>query len=464
MAERGEPLSDRELDVLRRLAAGESNKAIADGLSISPYTVKTHLRNIYAKLDVSTRTEATTVALQQGVLRMPEEEDGDWETDARRLENSGEDGLPIAMPPRPEPAEEPTTTAEAPTAVSHRWRLLSVGLLLLFALVVGAFLFIQWRNGELQATETELYPEQSLGESKWLSTRPLPDARAGRAATAVGLEIYLLGGESPDGVSDDVQVFDTRERTWRRGASKPTAVSHVTAAELFGEIYVPGGLLADGQPTAIVEAFSPSQNAWRRVAPLPRPLSGALAMADGGYLYVFGGRDAGGQPTDTAYVYDPAADSWRPVAPLPRPRYDTAGGALTGLLYVVGGRSDGAAALDECAVYSPAADEWADCPPMLLPRAAAGATVLLNKLYVIGGTQPGATDHGEVFDPNAQTWTVLNNPPGVTGWDAPGVAHVETRIYAIGGRVGESFTDGTLVYSPLTFQTFIPAAPSGGDE
>ena len=68
MAERGESLSDRELDVLQRLSAGESNKAIADGLSISPYTVKTHLRNIFIKLDVSTRTEAVTVTLQQGLL------------------------------------------------------------------------------------------------------------------------------------------------------------------------------------------------------------------------------------------------------------------------------------------------------------------------------------------------------------------------------------------------------------
>jgi DNA-binding CsgD family transcriptional regulator len=66
MAERGEPLSDREL--MLQLLRPANRIKIADGLSISPYTVKTHLRNIFIKLDVSTRTEATTVAIQQGVL------------------------------------------------------------------------------------------------------------------------------------------------------------------------------------------------------------------------------------------------------------------------------------------------------------------------------------------------------------------------------------------------------------
>ena len=77
MAERGEPLSERELDVLRRLAVGESNKAIADGLSISPLTVKTHLRNIYTKLDVSTRTEALNAALQQRLISVYVEKEAD---------------------------------------------------------------------------------------------------------------------------------------------------------------------------------------------------------------------------------------------------------------------------------------------------------------------------------------------------------------------------------------------------
>lgn len=462
MAERGEPLSDRELDVLQRLAAGQSNKAIADELSISPYTVKTHLRNIYAKLSVSTRTEAMTVALQQGVLRMPEEDNGQRLPEILRPD-SATDLSSLAEPTAEQPGDDlESASPAAATGVSHRWRVLSVGLLALFALAAAIFLFIQWQSGELLATSTEPFTEVSLGETKWLSSRPMPEVRAAGAAAAVGLEVYLIGGETLDGISDEVRVFDTRERTWRRAATKPTAVTAMTAADLFGEIYVPGGLMDDGQPTAIVEAYSPSQNAWRRVAPLPQPVAGALTLADGGYLYVIGGQNEDG-PVATAYVFDPGADSWRPIAPLPEPRVDAAGGALIGRLYVVGG-SNGGEVLDSCVVYDPAADEWNDCPSMLRRRTGAGATVLLNKLYVIGGTGDPAADHGEVYDPNSGTWNVLNNPPGVVSWESPGVTHVETRIYALGGRVGDALRDDTLVYSPLVYQTFIPAAPSDAEE
>ena len=45
-------------------------------------------------------------------------------------------------------------------------------------------------------------------------------------------------------------------------------------------------------------------------------------------------------------------------------------------------------------------------------------------------------------------------------WGAPGVTHVETRIYAVGGRQDGTLSDATLVYSPFTYQTYIPAAPS----
>ena len=59
---RCEPLTDRELEVLRLLADGKSNKEIGSKLFISEFTVKGHLSNIFAKLKVLRRTEAIAAA------------------------------------------------------------------------------------------------------------------------------------------------------------------------------------------------------------------------------------------------------------------------------------------------------------------------------------------------------------------------------------------------------------------
>lgn len=64
-----EKLSSRELEVLRQVADGLSNKEIAVELAVSPATVKTHLIHVFRKLDVNDRTAAVTVALDRGILR-----------------------------------------------------------------------------------------------------------------------------------------------------------------------------------------------------------------------------------------------------------------------------------------------------------------------------------------------------------------------------------------------------------
>jgi LuxR family maltose regulon positive regulatory protein len=63
-----EPLSDRELEVLQLLAAGQSNQEIAQTLFIAPGTVKQHLKAIFGKLQVHNRTEAARRAQELGLL------------------------------------------------------------------------------------------------------------------------------------------------------------------------------------------------------------------------------------------------------------------------------------------------------------------------------------------------------------------------------------------------------------
>jgi DNA-binding NarL/FixJ family response regulator len=63
-----EALTERELFVLRLVASGASNQEIADKLSLSVNTVKSHLKNILSKLQLENRTQAATYALQHGLV------------------------------------------------------------------------------------------------------------------------------------------------------------------------------------------------------------------------------------------------------------------------------------------------------------------------------------------------------------------------------------------------------------
>jgi len=72
LAERvsGEALSPREIDVLQRMAVGKSNKEIGAELFISEGTVKTHIKSIFSKLDVVSRTEAVATATRRGLIQL----------------------------------------------------------------------------------------------------------------------------------------------------------------------------------------------------------------------------------------------------------------------------------------------------------------------------------------------------------------------------------------------------------
>lgn len=458
-----EELSDRELDVLRCVvASGASNKEIAAELTISQNTVKVHLRNIYAKLGASSRTEAATIAIQQGLVTIP--------------------GLELAAPaaetavPSPPAASEtvaaetavaspaPAAAAEAVAATPARSRFTSpllLGLLgVLFSIVGLLWLAPSWLAAPAVATPVP-FTETPMGNSRWAYGHPLPRPQAGMSVAAVGLTLYQIGGETAEAVVGTTLAYDTNRHQWQERTPKPTAVTEAGTAVLFGEIYVVGGRLADGQPTNIVEAYSPAQNGWRLITPLPEPVSGGLALVDGGFLYLFGGWN-GETFLDTGYVYDPGSNNWRPLPAMSRPRAFATGGAIAGRLYVVGGY-DGTAELDSCEYYEPTGADngrWFDCAPMLQPRAGAAAIVLINQLYVIGGGYPGSSlAYSELYNPNSGNWQVINTPPleNAASWSHLGIANIETRIYLLGGRLDGEVSADAYVYTPV-YQTFIPSA------
>jgi two-component system NarL family response regulator len=63
-------LTVREIDVLRLIAAGNTNKEIGSKLSIGEDTVKRHVTNMLGKLDAHDRTHAVTIALKRGIIEL----------------------------------------------------------------------------------------------------------------------------------------------------------------------------------------------------------------------------------------------------------------------------------------------------------------------------------------------------------------------------------------------------------
>jgi DNA-binding NarL/FixJ family response regulator len=63
-------LTDREIEVLKEVAAGNANKVIAERLKISEETVKAHMKNILSKLSANDRTHAVTIALKRGIIEL----------------------------------------------------------------------------------------------------------------------------------------------------------------------------------------------------------------------------------------------------------------------------------------------------------------------------------------------------------------------------------------------------------
>ena len=472
MAEFGEPLSERERDVLQCVVNGASNKEVAAELSISQNTVKVHLRNIFTKLGVSSRTEATTAALQQGLVSIPGMElvetpdagqaTAEPETPAAALQESGH--TPTAVPPpSAPPASPPDPIADLLSRFNWQIALAAAGLGLIMLLVV---LFGRAAIGQsLPAPTPEPFIETAIGQTRWSIARPLVAPLANMAVAAVGLDVFQIGGETAVGVVNDVRRYQTNAHVWQDMAAKPTAVADTSAAVLFGEIYVPGGRLVSGQPSDVVEAYSPANNAWRPVANLPRPIAGGLTLSDGSFLYQFGGFD-GENYLDSALLYDASSDSWRLLPPLPEAKAFAAGGFVTGQLYVVGG-FNGERPLASCHTFDVTTNRWAECPDMLSARSRAGAAVMFNKLYVIGGTQEGGGNgrFSEFYDPTVAAWQVVNTPmlEEEPGWQGMGVANVETRIFALGGQRAGELSQGNFVYTPVVYQTFIPAASASGD-
>jgi len=445
VSEDSQELSPREREILDLLATGATNRQIALALGISVNTVKVHLRNIFGKLDVASRTEATLYAIQHGLVQVEQ---------------------PITATPPESPPEPPTPLAPQelyPTPSLRHW---VVTILALLVVTLG-FLWSPERQSAaipehmIDQPHATTLERSSRSTPRWRDGAQLPLPRGRFAQAALEGRIYVISGLSDQGWTPRVDVYDPEHDVWDHAAAKPTAVANIGAAIVDERVYVPGGLDSESRVRDILEIYDPVTDTWSEGASLPKPLC-AYAIApyrDQGF-FVFGGWD-GQTYVSSVYYYDVIQDRWAHVADLSAPRAFAGAAALNELIYLVGGY-DGRAEYRLCESFDPAAalagsNPWQTHSPMHQGRAGHAVVAIQQSLYVIGGGWTHPFDYNERYDATNDVWTTFDSPL-VGEWRTLGASTIDTPkgiyIYAIGGWNGQ-YSSVVKRYQAF-FRIFLP--------
>lgn len=456
-------LSDREKEILKMVATGASNKEIAQRLVISPNTVKVHLRNIFTKIEVTSRTEATLYAIRHGIIASPGQAPAAV-ADAAQADSlrAGdlEGGAPLEgtapQDDRPDGASAVGKLAgtdeldKKKESKRRRWAAAAALVLLLVLGVVAASTLLagQGLGGRVTHPPEETRTLTPAPESRWKIQAPLPEARSGLAATVYDGKIYAIGGQAGTGISGAMTRFDPEKNTWQTLSPLPEPVTDIQAALVGGKIYVPGGQTASGVQTDLLQVYDPRRDTWEQKAHLPVAVSGyALAVFEG-KLYIFGGWNGQGALSGV-YVYDAAADSWETRSPLPGPRAFAGAAVANGRIYVIGGY-DGKKALDTNQAYIPERDKpdeipWVEQARLPKGRYSMGITSLADTIYLIGGKGDTAAIE---YVSQEDDWRALDAPFAQAESNLA-LVPFDTFIYSLGGISSEKILAEVQAYKAI---------------
>jgi DNA-binding CsgD family transcriptional regulator len=453
------PLSEREMEVARLLSTGASNAEIARELVISPHTVKVHLRNIFEKLQVNSRTEASMLLIQRGWVIVP------------GVELAQVEAAPAEPPPPPEPP--PLENLPLPVA---RWQapflvgalLLSLALVLLPNMVSSAQAPL---NLLTDAGQPLTAPASVRLEPRWEMRTPLQAPLSRLAMVALNNHLYAVGGETSSGeAADTVAVYDLDTNEWSQATPLPQPLANAALAAANGRLFVAGGA-GPGTAASVngnlnsgagahnlsdrLYALDTATGEWSDVGSLPEPLAGAALVTDSESLYLIGGWD-GHNMRDEIWRYPIGAaatpGSWQLLGHLSTPRAFLGAAMVGGEIYIAGGY-DGQRELDLAEVFTPASGERRQLPSMGTARGGLSLVYDGLALYALGGGWTRSISTHERYDTVTNAWSNFPSPIQ-NEWRNLGAAAVDGHLYLVGGWSGTPL-DTHLEYQS-SFRALLP--------
>jgi DNA-binding CsgD family transcriptional regulator/N-acetylneuraminic acid mutarotase len=434
-------LSEREREILRLVAGGASNKEIALALTISTNTVKVHLRNIFAKIEVASRTEAAMFAVRSGLVEAG--------------------GMPVGSE-FTRPDSKPFSDEELITNIGKkvddkRWLLIAAPFVILVIFVLA---FISGRSSQ-PPLETPDSPPVVTSQTRWQEMASMPTGRSGLAVAVFENQIYAIAGEAIGGVTGVVERYDPPKKSWESLQTKPTPVTDVHAAVIGGRIYVPGGRQSDGAITNIIEIYDPRQDTWEQGSPMPVELCAYAMVAFEGKLFVFGGQNERDY-LSLVLIYDPTQDIWEEAEPMPTKRAHAGAAVAGGKIYIIGGY-DGVNALEVNEIFFPELinsneNPWSVGEPLPEGRYKLGVTSVADIIYVFGGLGESVIADNTFQSLSQSNNWIANEVQVKDPWSSMGLVPLETKLYILGGQLRDEPTGSMLEYQAI-YTILVPMVP-----
>ncbi len=431
-------LSEREIEIIKLVATGASNKEIAHTLTISPNTVKVHLRNIFGKLGVLSRTEATMTAIRIGLIESPGSEN--------QIERDNE-SLLIADSDSQAQQED---ISQSFYNKRSNWILFGIGLIVL---VVTGLLLIRVlspvNTPEAGITSAEL---EEMSSNRWTTIKDLTEPLSEMGFVRYEDKFMIFGGVNESGISNKLLIYDLDLDIWKEGAEIPIALKDIQAAILGERIYIPGGVDKDNKVNSGVLIYNPRDNTWDTTNDLPIPISGYALVPYEGKLFLFGGFD-GLNYLNSIYVFDPVSMQWSIYGSMPENRAYLSAVVLGGQIHLMGGKNENGVLKDHL-VYYPQRElleenAWENAAELPEARYGMNSIVLADMVYTAGGK--GAKEEFLPviqYLPPKDIWVEVDSPPTEIGI-FPAVLPYETRLYVLGGQNSSGYEDQALVFQAV---------------
>ncbi len=430
-------LSDRELEILKLVATGVSNKEIAQRLYISTNTVKVHLKNIFSKIGAASRTEAAMYAVKVGLVP----------------------GLTPVIEETENNVAQPEEVVQAKSNIFiDRWYwFFLIGFIVVLVISIGTYAYRQQAR-ILSSTATPIISSTPSPFPRWREKASMLTPRKSMAVVAYENQIYAMGGESESGISNVVEKYDLATDSWSKLTPLPTPLSEINSVVIGGLIYIPGGKTLGDKLSQTLQVYDPRHDQWDELAPLPMPLCGYALAAYEGKLYLFGGWD-GVKAINTVWEYDPVSDGWKERTAMPTARAYAGAAIAGGKIFVVGG-FDGEKGLDVNEEYFPDLDNeenqpWNERAPLPDTRYGMGVASMADIIHVFGGIKNSGDAAGiDKYYIQLDKWDISNFPISNLGAFI-GITPLETQIFIIGGEIDKTISNQTKSYQAI-FTISIP--------